>query len=199
MQRRSFVTTGAIAAASLATVAAPPFAWAQTTTTSTTPASAPLPPAHVAESIPNALFGGSARMRFLGFDVYDASLWVAPGFQASLYGQSALILELGYLRNLNGRSIAQRSISEMRRAGKFSQEQEQRWQAAMEASFLDVKAGDRITGVHNPVLGANFWFNGLARPPIRDPEFSRLFFGIWLSAATSEPKLRAALLANLPQ
>lgn len=199
MQRRSFVTTGAIAAASLATLVVPPLAWAQTTATTTTPAGTPVPPAHVAESIPNALFGGSARMRFLGFDVYDASLWVAPGFQASLYGQSALILELGYLRRLNGRSIAQRSTSEMRRAGKFTQEQEQRWQAAMESSFPDVKAGDSITGVHNPVLGASFWFNGLARAPIRDPEFSRLFFGIWLSAATSEPKLRAALLANLPQ
>ena len=195
MQRRRFVTTGAIAAASLATVAASPVTWAQTTTQPGTP----LPPAHVAESVPNALFAGTARMRFLAFDVYDASLWVAPGFQASLYGQSPLILELGYLRGLKGRSIAQRSLSEMRRVGSFSPEQEQRWQTAMEASFPDVKAGDHITGVHSPVLGARFWFNGLARPPIRDPEFSRLFFGIWLSPATSEPKLRAALLSNLPQ
>ena len=131
--------------------------------------------------------------------MYDAALWVAPGFQASRYSQSPLILELGYLRSLNGRAIAQRSISEMHRAGSFSQEQEQRWQAAMEATFPDVKAGDHITGVHNPVSGARFWFNGMARAPIRDPEFSSLFFGIWLSPATSEPKLRTALLANLPQ
>jgi Chalcone isomerase-like len=47
-------------------------------------------------------------------------------------------------------------------------------------------------------VGARFWVNGVARAPINDPEFSRLFFGIWLSSATSEPKLRAALLANAP-
>ena len=153
----------------------------------------------MAESVTGALFGGSARMRFLGFDIYDAALWVAPGFQANKYGQSPLILDLRYLRGLYGSAIAKRSISEMRRAGSFNAEQEQRWLTAMEASFPDVKEGDRITGVHNPVSGARFWFNGLARAPINDPEFSRLFFGIWLSPATSEPKLRTALLANLPQ
>lgn len=162
-----------------------------------TPAS-PAPPAHVAEAVPGALFSGSARMRFLGFDVYDSALWVAPGFKAANYAQSALILELTYLRSLGGQAIAKRSISEMRRAGSFTPEQEQRWLAAMQQSFPDVKSGDRITGVHNPVSGARFWFNGLARAPINDAEFSRLFFGIWLSPATSEPALRTALLANAP-
>jgi hypothetical protein len=158
----------------------------------------PLPPAHVAEAVPGAVFSGSARMRFLGFDVYDSSLWVAPGFKATNYAQSALILELTYLRSLGGQAIAKRSISEMRRSGPISAEQEQRWLTAMQQCFPDVKSGDRITGVHNPLAGARFWFNGLARAPINDAEFSRMFFGIWLSSATSEPALRTALLANAP-
>lgn len=163
------------------------------------PANAPnLPPTHVAEVIPGAIFSGSARMRFLGFDVYDAALWVAPSFKAAQYAHSPLVLELTYLRSLNGRSIAQRSVTEMRRAGDFTAAQEQRWLAAMETSFPDVKATDRITGVHSPAVGARFWYNGIARAPINEPEFSHLFFGIWLSPATSEPKLRAALLANAP-
>ena len=137
-------------------------------------------------------------MRFFGFDVYDSSLWVAPGFKAASYAQSALILELTYLRSLGGQAIAKRSITEMRRSGPISAEQEQRWLAAMEQSFPDVKNGDRITGVHKPLIGASFWFNGTARAPINDAEFSRLFFGIWLSSATSEPALRTALLANAP-
>ena len=158
----------------------------------------PLPPAHVAEAVPGAIFSGSARMRFLGFEVYDSALWVAPGFKAANYAQSPLILELTYLRSLGGQAIAKRSISEMRRSGPISAEQEQRWLAGMQQSFPDVKSGDRITGVHNPMSGARFWFNGLARAPINDVEFSRLFFGIWLSSATSEPALRTALLANAP-
>lgn len=156
----------------------------------------PMPPAHVAEAVPGARFTGQARMRFLGFDIYDAALWVQPGFQAAQYSNSGLILELAYLRGLNGRAIAQRSLSEMRRGGTISPTQEQRWLAAMTETFPDVKAGDRITGLHHPLNGARFWVNGVARAPIHDPEFSRLFFGIWLSTATSEPQLRSALLAK---
>jgi hypothetical protein len=33
---------------------------------------------------------------------------------------------------------------------------------------------------------------------VPDPEFSRLFFGIWLAETTSEPRLRNALLAGAP-
>ena len=189
MQRRTLLTHGAVAVATLGSTALSVHAQA--------PAAAS-PPAHVAESVPGAIFSGTARMRFFGFDVYDSALWVAPGFKAAQYAQSPLILELTYLRSLGGKAIAQRSISEMRRSGPISPEQEQRWLAAMQQSFPDVKSGDRITGVHNPVAGARFWFNGLARAPINDAEFSRLFFGIWLSSATSEPTLRTALLANAP-
>ncbi len=198
MQRRTFLSTSAATAAATASLGLSQSAWAQAMPATPVANTLP-PPAFVAESLPGAVFAGSARMRFLGFDIYDAALWVAPGFQASKYAQSPLILDLRYLRGLSGSAIAKRSISEMRRAGSFNAEQEQRWLAAMEASFPDVKEGDRITGVHNPVSGARFWFNGLARAPINDPEFSRLFFGIWLSSATSEPKLRTALLAHLPQ
>ena len=193
MQRRTLLSHGtAVATAATLLGSAALRAQAQA------PAVANTPPAHVAEAVPGAIFSGSARMRFLGFDVYDSALWVAPGFKAASYAQSALILELTYLRSLGGQAIAKRSISEMRRSGPISAEQEQRWLAAMQQSFPDVKSGDRITGVHNPVSGARVWFNGLARAPINDAEFSRLFFGIWLSPATSEPALRTALLANAP-
>ena len=193
MQRRTLLTRCAASATVLTWSGAALQANAQT------PAPADnTPPAHASEAIPGAVFSGSARLRFLGFDIYDSALWVAPVFKAANYAQSALILELTYLRNLSGKAIAQRSISEMRRSGPITAEQEQRWLAAMQQSFPDVKAGDHITGVHNPVVGARFWFNGLPRAPINDAEFSRLFFGIWLSTATSEPKLRTALLANAP-
>jgi hypothetical protein len=36
----------------------------------------------------------------------------------------------------------------------------------------------------------------MARASIDDPEFSRYFFGIWLSPHTSEPKMRGELLAG---
>jgi hypothetical protein len=52
-------------------------------------------------------------------------------------------------------------------------------------------------GVHIPAVGARFWHNGNLRAEINDPEFSRLFFGIWLASHTSEPRMRSELLARV--
>jgi hypothetical protein len=62
--------------------------------------------------------------------------------------------------------------------------------------FPDVKDGDRITGLMVPGLGARFAINGVVKGDIRDLEFARLFFGIWLSDKSSEPALRRALLGS---
>lgn len=105
-------------------------------------------------------------------------------------------MDLHYLRNFRGRDIAERSIAEMRRLGSFSEAQAQRWLLAMQAVFPDVAAGDRLTGVHLPGRGAQFYANGEPTGEIADPEFARLFFGIWLSEQTSAPKLRLALLGQ---
>ena len=157
---------------------------------------APNPPPELAAELPGAVWVGAARLRVFTFNVYDAALWVAPGFSTSRYAQSAFGLQLSYLRSLEGRAIAERSLVEMRRGATLTPAQEQRWLAAMEQSFPDVKAGDRITGLHQPGVGARFWFNGAVRGTVADPEFSRLFFGIWLAETTSEPRLRTSLLAK---
>jgi hypothetical protein len=153
-------------------------------------------PAELAPQLPGAQWAGSTRLRFFGFDVYDAQLWVAPGFRASTYALHPLALELTYLRALAGKDIAARSLKEMRGLDKISPEQETRWLAAMESALPDVKSGDRIAGLHHPTQGAHFWFNGQPRAWVKDPAFSRLFFGIWLAESTSQPALRAELLAR---
>ena len=106
-------------------------------------------------------------------------------------------LELTYLRTLTGRDIAERSLKEMRRSADLSLAQAQRWLAALLDVMPDVKATDRLTGLHIPGVGARFWHNSQPRASVPDPEFSRLFFGIWLSQSTSEPQLRRGLLARL--
>lgn len=154
-------------------------------------------PAEVSSVLAQPQWAGQARMRFFAFDVYDARLWVAPGFKPRDYAQTPFALELTYLRKLDGRAIAERSLKEMRRQGSFAAEQEQRWLNAMEQAFPDVRDGDRLTGVHLPGTGARFLLNGQVRATISDPEFSRYFFGIWLSESTSEPQMRSQLLAAL--
>ena len=140
---------------------------------------------------------GNARLRVWGFEVYDASLWAGPGFDAQRYAQHRFGLELSYLRSFKGRDIAERSIDEMRGIADITPEQATRWLAAMSELFPDVQRGDRITGVHVPGSGARFYLNGKLRGELADEAFSRLFFGIWLSPKTSQPAMRATLLQSV--
>lgn len=137
------------------------------------------------------------RLRVWGFEVYDARLWTPVGFWHSQYAQYSFALELQYLRRLEGAAIASRSIDEMRRVGSFTDAQAQSWLAAMRELFPNVSAGERITGVNLPGVGAEFWVNGQRVGAVNDLAFARLFFGIWLDERSSEPKMRAQLLQGL--
>lgn len=155
-------------------------------------------PAEVRAEAPGLQWLGSARLSVWGFKVYDASLFVAPGFRAEDYARHAFALELRYLRDFRNEDIARRSIEEMRRVGSFSEAQAAQWMAAMRQAFPNVRAGERITGVHKPGgadAGVRFLTNGKITGEIRDAEFARLFFGIWLAPQTSEPAMRQELLS----
>ena len=134
-------------------------------------------------------------MRFFGLEVYQARLWVSPGFAPERYGDLPLALAPTYQRNFTAQAIAKRSIEEMRRVAPFSNEQAERWQAALQAALPDVKPGDRLLGLYQPGAGAVFKMGGRVVGEVPDAEFSRLFFGIWLSPQTSEPGLRQQLIA----
>ena len=157
-------------------------------------AAQPAVPAEVTAEMPGARLLGSGRLTYFGLHIYDARLWVADGFAADNFARLPLALELEYARSLVGKLIAERSLDEMKRVGGFNDEQGQRWLAAMTQTFPDVNKGDRLTGVHRPGEAAGFFLNGKPRGEVRDADFARRFFGIWLSPQTSEPKLRAALL-----
>jgi len=144
--------------------------------------------------LPQARLHGSSRFRYFGFQVYDAQLWVSPVFDAAKPFAHTFGLCLIYARSLKARDIAERSIEEMRRQATISDADAQRWTQAMTAAFADVRSGDRLTGLHTPGSGASFFFNGQPTQTIADARFAGLFFGIWLSAATSAPGLRRDLL-----
>jgi hypothetical protein len=160
------------------------------------PSQAQALPPELGSAVPAATFAGQAKLTFFGFSVYQATLWVAPGFVEAAYARSPFALELVYLRDFTGRDIAKRSITEMQRQVSMTAEQQALWESQMRALFPDVVAGDRITGVNQPGSGAVFWRNGRLLGEVHDPVFAKLFFGIWLAEKTSEPQLRRALLAQ---
>ena len=176
-------------ASSLASGVAP--VWAQ--------APAVAPPAELATDLPGARLRGRALMRFFGLHIYEIRLWTTAAAAAAVADppqppQPPLALELIYGRRLVGTQIASRSLDEMRQVGSPSEAQAGRWLAAMGQLFPDVRADDRLTGVMRSDGVARFHFNGQLRGEIAEADFSRLFFGIWLSPRTSEPGMREQLL-----
>lgn len=151
--------------------------------------------AEVKAELPEARILGTSRMRVFGLDLYDAKLF-ASALKRSDYAAAPFALEIVYLRSFDGPAIAERSLKEMRRVGSISADKEKSWLQTMRQTFPNVKSGDRITAIHRPEQGIRFFVNGLAHASINDPEFSRYFFGIWLSPNTSEPAMRNSLLAG---
>lgn len=151
-------------------------------------------PQELRQNLPGASLGGQARFTFLGFDLYQARLWAEPGFSIEQYDLHPFALELTYLRDFTGESIADRSVVEMRRQPGASEAQLDTWKRWMRNAFPNVRKGDRITGLHRPGEGAQFLVNGQPVGTLRDADFSRRFFGIWLSAQTSDSRLREILL-----
>jgi Chalcone isomerase-like len=151
-------------------------------------------PAEVANSIANVRSVGSSRLKVWGFDIYDIRLWAAPKFKAQDYMQHDFAIEINYLRNFDNDAIAERSIKEMAAIGPMTPSQSSQWLAQMRKIFPDIAKGDRLVGIHKPNTGAQFTFNGKPAGEILDPEFGRLFFGIWISEQSSIPKMRRELL-----
>jgi Chalcone isomerase-like len=152
-------------------------------------------PSEVA-AIANVRSVGAARLTVWGFQVYDARLWAPADFTAEAYERSIFALDVTYLRSFDHGVIAERSLKEMRGIGSMSEQQAAQWLAQMRNVFPGIAKGDRVVGMYKPGEGASFSLNGKPAGDIRDPEFARLFFGIWLSPQTSAPELRRELLGQ---
>lgn len=157
-------------------------------------ANAAVAPVEVTQAIHGARSIGQSRLVVYGFSIYDAKLWAADDFTATNYAKESFALELRYLRNFSGTMIAERSLKEMRRLGSISDEKAAQWLDNMKKTFPSVKKGDVLVGIHQPDGTASFVLNGKPIGEMQDAEFTRLFFGIWLSAKTSEPKMRSELI-----
>lgn len=162
------------------------------------PAQAELPDP-VTQAVGQPRLAGQGQMRFLGLRIYDARLWVGPGFDAQTFGAFPLALELTYHRAFSAQAIAERSVQEIGRQRTLDAQQAARWTAALAQWLPDVQPGDRLTGLYLPGQGMRLWRGGQLLGQLSDADLAQHFFGIWLSPQTSEPRLRSALLAAVAE
>lgn len=134
---------------------------------------------------------GKARLKFMFWNVYEASLIAHKG---NFTQEQPFALELKYLRGFEGKEIASRSIDEMRSLGMDDEVKLAKWYQEMQGIFPNVKEGEMITGVVDDKQISHFFFNDKPLGIVHDKEFSKWFFNIWLSEKTSQPEMREQLL-----
>ncbi len=137
---------------------------------------------------------GGGLLRMFGFQIYNSYLWTPDG--GAFDGKKPYVLDIQYLRNFEGKKLAERSIDEMRGLGIGGDTAYVKWLADMIRVFPDVKPNDRLTGVFTANRTAKFFHNGKLTGEVNDPEFADAFFGIWLHEKSSQPKLRALMLGT---
>lgn len=146
---------------------------------------------HISDHVTNPKPVGEGRLSVLMWDVYDATLY-AP--QGTWQEDKPFALKLSYLRDIKGEKIADRSIEEMRQQGETDEIKLAAWHTQMRKIFPDVTENTSITGIYSKSGATIFHQDSTEIGRIKDPDFSRAFFNIWLSQNTSAPALREKLL-----
>jgi hypothetical protein len=149
-----------------------------------------LPP-DAARTYPALSEAGTGTLRWFGFHVYDARLWLGDEQPAA---DRPYVLALRYARDFEGRTIAAASIEEIERLGFGSARDRARWLDEMQGLFPDVREGQELAGLNILGQGVRFYLDGRTIGEVMDPEFARAFFAIWLDPRTKAPSLRVALL-----
>lgn len=148
-------------------------------------------PADAARTYPALSPAGTGTLRWFGFHVYDARLWMGSDRPSP---DRPFALALRYARDFEGRKIAEASIEEIERLGFGTAEGRADWLGEMQRLFPDVREGQELAGLNIPGRGVRFYLDGRTIGEVTDPEFASAFFAIWLDPRTKAPSLRVALL-----
>lgn len=151
------------------------------------------------EALPDARLLGRGDMSVFGFSIYSAQFWSPRLIAGQTPGADVpFALELTYRRAVSREDLVEASIKEIRRLSPnpLSPALLTRWEWEMQQAFVDVRAGDRITGVYKPGEGARFYVGEKLQHVVRDVAFANAFFAIWLDPRTRNPELRAQLLGT---
>ncbi|GLX88393.1 hypothetical protein Pfra02_09620 [Pseudomonas fragi] len=144
---------------------------------------------------------GQIVLTYLWADIYAAALFTPPHISAqqAFDQQRDLRLELFYLRDLAHSDITQASAAILKR-----QQSAATLSAIdgplkkLQASFSDIKRGDRYALDYDPARGLNLERNGKVIFNSPDPELAKVYLGIWLAPDGLPEKLRQTLMAQTP-
>lgn len=141
---------------------------------------------------------GIGTARYAGFiSVYEAAFYAPSTITRANVLDVGVPkrLEIVYNRSIERKQLikaAEHALKRQHDTGTLD-----RWRDAIDrlhASYRDVSAGDMFVLATAPDQGLLLEFNGLEVARIDEPEFARLYFGIWLGDPPLSASLREALL-----
>lgn len=140
---------------------------------------------------------GSGTMTWLGFRIYQATLWAA---QKPLDESQPFALQLDYKVKISRDKLASTSIEEIQRMSPapIAGPTLARWKSELNRAFVDVADGDELVGVYLPQRGMRLYDRDKMLAEIADPELARSFFNIWLGQPSRDESLRRRLLGETP-
>lgn len=146
------------------------------------------------DDLPGARSVGAGQFRW----IYEARLW-SRNPRPTL--DQSFALEVIFLREVERETLVKISRDEIRRlsGGELSPTRLARWEYELRRAFVDVKPSQRLTGLYLAGHGCRFYIDGQLRHEVKDSDFARAFFSIWLDPRTNAPKLRSALLGLQPR
>ena len=151
-------------------------------------------PAAVPERSQLEMVGGG-QLSWLGFDIYDASLWTQSGrFEGFGPGQT-VALSLWYQRSFTLDELLGITEKAWTRLGRDAAWRQSRL-ASLRMLWSDVSVGQNMTTVVEAGGATRFYDQQRLVGRIEDPEFGPAFLAIWLDPRSIVRDLRVQLLGG---
>jgi len=143
--------------------------------------------------MPQAKLVGQGELHWFGLSIYSATLWSE---HIPFDEHAPFALELTYHRHISSERFVNTSLEEIKRlsGSTFSADKLREWEVLMSRAFPDVNDGDQLIGIFIPNQGCRFYDRNGLRSDIRDPDFAKAFFAIWLDPRSKDSELRNHLL-----
>lgn len=147
--------------------------------------------------LPQAQALGGGDLTWFGLRIYRATLW-SP--QRPFDPAGPFALQLHYYRSISRARLADTSIAEISRLSGTPPTDVTltRWRTLLHAAFVDVNAGDELTGVYLPQRGMRLYDRQKLLAELDEPALARAFFDIWLNENSRDQTLRRRLLGAAP-
>jgi hypothetical protein len=161
-------------------------------------------PALASSGLPEPLPGraelrkvGGGQLTWLGFGIYDASLWTETGRYSGFVKGETVALSLWYQREFSRDQLLEITNTAWRKLGQDAASRE-RWLTQLRPLWSDVRPGDNVTTVVEAGGPTRFYSQSRLLGEVADPEFGPAFLSIWLDPRSVVRDLRVQLLGANP-